>query len=455
MSELPTEEQLSHTVTHLLAPSLSALIFLFVLVYFSLVRKRISHVYPYYALFLSSFVIFLIGRPIQAYTSYLNGNDTLFIRFIILYGIGIPSLLVAASIQSGIKNRKTWLRYSYALGMLIAVLYCISVDAAIHERYVSSKLLSDLGLPVSLSVAHTFQVLGAILLLVIPCSLLLVTELRSERKPQLIAYLSGSLIFGILITIAIVKPMKLEYMYIGSILTAIIWVWAVFRDIGEMTGRVGMLKDELQMLVRSGSPSITPEVERLLDDLERHSEGNLDIYKMRVREILSRIADSTIEAGGDSEELLKRNRDRSQAADAAQAPEDLRRIVTDEAVALSELIASIPDTPSSPIVENAKSYIAEHFKEAITVDQIAEHLNVSRSHFMRRFKLETGKTVNQHITGVRIQNAKQLLRTQSVTETAFAVGFNDSNYFSTVFKKQTGKTPLEYKKVNDDTNNQA
>lgn len=443
---MPTEEQLSHIVTHLLAPSLSALIFAFVLVHFTLARKRIRRVYPYYALFLASFILFLVGRPIQAYSTYLHGNDTLFLRMIALYGVGIPSLLIAASIQSKLNLANIWLRSSYALGMLIAFLYCVSVDAALYQRYFSSELLSDFGLPVNFDVAYTFQILGAILLLVIPCSILLIIELRSEKKPQLIAYLSGSLLFGILITIAISEPMQLEYMYIGSILSAACWVWAVFRDIGELTGRVSMLKDELQMLVRSGGPSITPEVERLLSDLEKHSEGNLDIYKMRVREILNRLADATIQAGGDSQELVRRNIDRSRAAEAANDPLDLRKIVTEEAVALSEMIASIPEKKSSPAIEQALSFITENHTHPLTVDQIAEHLNVSRSHLMRRFKQETGQTVNQHLTAVRMENAKQLLATRTVTETAFEVGFNDSNYFSTVFKKHTGQTPLEYKK---------
>lgn len=74
---------------------------------------------------------------------------------------------------------------------------------------------------------------------------------------------------------------------------------------------------------------------------------------------------------------------------------------------------------------------------------------------MRRFKQETGQTVNQHLTQVRIENAKRLLASISVTETAFEVGFNDSNYFSTVFKKQTGHTPNGFKKRLTATNDKA
>ncbi|WP_143873175.1 helix-turn-helix domain-containing protein [Catenovulum sediminis] len=53
-------------------------------------------------------------------------------------------------------------------------------------------------------------------------------------------------------------------------------------------------------------------------------------------------------------------------------------------------------------------------------------------------------SINQYLIDVRINKSKDLLITMSVTETAFEVGFNNSAYFSTVFKKQTGKTPKEY-----------
>ena len=51
------------------------------------------------------------------------------------------------------------------------------------------------------------------------------------------------------------------------------------------------------------------------------------------------------------------------------------------------------------------------------------------------------------INEVRLQNAKRLLRStgMSITEIAYAVGFSDSNYFSSVFKKHTGMTPGEYR----------
>lgn len=63
---------------------------------------------------------------------------------------------------------------------------------------------------------------------------------------------------------------------------------------------------------------------------------------------------------------------------------------------------------------------------------------------MREFKKKTGQTLNQYQTVLRIENAKQLLATKSVTETAYKVGYSNPNYFSTVFKRHIGLSPVAF-----------
>ncbi|NRA43031.1 MAG: helix-turn-helix transcriptional regulator, partial [Pseudomonadales bacterium] len=107
---------------------------------------------------------------------------------------------------------------------------------------------------------------------------------------------------------------------------------------------------------------------------------------------------------------------------------------------LSQIISDIPNQR----IVRVQKYLTEHYQNDIDVDQLAEQFKVSRSYLMREFKQATSQTINQFLTAHRIDIAKKLLMDHSVTETAFAVGFNNSNYFSTVFKKMTGKTPREF-----------
>lgn len=69
---------------------------------------------------------------------------------------------------------------------------------------------------------------------------------------------------------------------------------------------------------------------------------------------------------------------------------------------------------------------------------------MSPSHFCRVFKLENGMTCVDFMLQKRIGQARTLLATTSVKETAFAVGFNDPSYFSRVFRRQVGFCPSEY-----------
>lgn len=93
-------------------------------------------------------------------------------------------------------------------------------------------------------------------------------------------------------------------------------------------------------------------------------------------------------------------------------------------------------------------HIEQHFEEELTLNDLAYKYALSPNYFSTVFKKETGKTVVNFITEVRIKNACRLLveTKDSVVEISNKVGYEDSQYFFRVFKKITGKTPLEYRK---------
>lgn len=103
-------------------------------------------------------------------------------------------------------------------------------------------------------------------------------------------------------------------------------------------------------------------------------------------------------------------------------------------------------------VEKAVLYIKEHYTDSqLKVSDIAEFLNISESRISVLFKAETGQTLIQYLTQVRIETAKKLLRTSEykVYEVAEMVGYANSQYLSKVFHKETGYFPLEYKNGNE------
>ena len=74
-------------------------------------------------------------------------------------------------------------------------------------------------------------------------------------------------------------------------------------------------------------------------------------------------------------------------------------------------------------------------------------MNLSPNHFSTIFNQETGQTFIEFLTEVRMERAKELLRSTSMkmSEIAFAVGYKDAHYFSYLFKKTQDCTPREYR----------
>lgn len=93
-------------------------------------------------------------------------------------------------------------------------------------------------------------------------------------------------------------------------------------------------------------------------------------------------------------------------------------------------------------------YVNRHYTENITAEQLCKIFSCSRSYIFHKFRERTGKTLHAHLTELRLMAAKSLLATSdlSVSEIGFAVGFNDSNYFSASFKARIGMPPREYRR---------
>lgn len=105
-------------------------------------------------------------------------------------------------------------------------------------------------------------------------------------------------------------------------------------------------------------------------------------------------------------------------------------------------------TPEDELITDIKRYIAMNYSGNITTSDICRKFYCSRSHFSHTFKKETGKTFREYLNCIRVDHAKYLLdhTPLSITEIAYSVGFNDANYFSSVFKAEIGTSPIAYRR---------
>ena len=98
-------------------------------------------------------------------------------------------------------------------------------------------------------------------------------------------------------------------------------------------------------------------------------------------------------------------------------------------------------------IEEAIHYIRKHINETIELGVLAEKSGLSKDHFIRLFKKETGDTPLRYIIRKKIEKAQLILITDdmSIKNVALNLAFEDYSYFNRLFKKITGVTPQEYR----------
>jgi AraC-like DNA-binding protein len=96
-------------------------------------------------------------------------------------------------------------------------------------------------------------------------------------------------------------------------------------------------------------------------------------------------------------------------------------------------------------IVKAKLFIDNHYHQSIDLNNIADEAYFSKFHFIRLFKSIYGKTPHQYLTYVRIERAKQYLKSGfTVTDTCCKVGFDSLTSFTGLFKKHEGRAPSAY-----------
>ncbi len=108
-------------------------------------------------------------------------------------------------------------------------------------------------------------------------------------------------------------------------------------------------------------------------------------------------------------------------------------------------------------IRPALEYMAQHFREDITVERLAGLVHLSRSHFMRCFRKAVGIGAIEHLTQLRIQAACEALGDggEQIADIAFACGYSNLSNFNRQFLKRVGCSPKEYRKRNQPVGSKA
>lgn len=129
---------------------------------------------------------------------------------------------------------------------------------------------------------------------------------------------------------------------------------------------------------------------------------------------------------------------------------ELRSLVEKFVTGLIDLLSQESSSEPSKMILSAVNYINQHYRENISLTDVADNVNISKNYLCDVFKKELGISFMNYITNLRMEKAKEFLSNTDMKmyEISEAVGYSDYAYFSQIFKKHTGTTLSAYRKQN-------
>ncbi|WDD99937.1 helix-turn-helix transcriptional regulator [Thalassomonas actiniarum] len=101
-------------------------------------------------------------------------------------------------------------------------------------------------------------------------------------------------------------------------------------------------------------------------------------------------------------------------------------------------------------VRQSKAFMEKFYSDRVELNDLAKAAFMSRFHYVRMFQRVYGLTPRAYLRDLRISKAKSLIRRGlSVTQVCFDIGYESVSTFSSVFKKCTGYTPREYRRLHN------
>jgi len=175
--------------------------------------------------------------------------------------------------------------------------------------------------------------------------------------------------------------------------------------------------------------------------------GDLGILKVRLLELLSVLSRSAVEGGVDVDVMLERNLTYVNKLMQIGSQEDLCAWISTALNEFLELVYSSQDSRKITQITPAINYIDANYDKPVTLAEIARASHLSASRLAHIFKEQMGITLIDYLTGVRIEQAKELLLAtdQSCTEICFQVGYSNQSYFTRTFKSVVGMTPRRFR----------
>lgn len=186
---------------------------------------------------------------------------------------------------------------------------------------------------------------------------------------------------------------------------------------------------------------------RVLQELLLIESGNLDLVKARLLEFYSLIARTAVDKGLGLNSVFDLNFKFISSISNLFTVNELILWTEETITFFVDELFSHTESQHAPLIEKTLLLIEENYLQDISLQIVAKELHVSEGHLSKLFHKEMETTFSNYVNQLRIAKSKEYLRETNMTisEIAFAVGYNHQNYFTRVFKKHANVSPSAFR----------
>ena len=209
-----------------------------------------------------------------------------------------------------------------------------------------------------------------------------------------------------------------------------------------------VLEKKLQQAITDGDEESAREyLNRLLGEIYFRSNADFEVIKVRALELLVLLSRSAIEGGADPNQIFNLNNNYIQEFNRFDSLEKLSFWLSNIVNRFISYIFEFGDIKHSDIMHKTVAYIKRNYMNKITLEDIADHVYLSKSHLSKVFSEEMNITISTFINKIRIEKSRHLLKDNSlsIADVANLTGFDDQSYFTKQFKIFTGISPKKFR----------